>query len=518
MVSRKMVLNDNKVSPKDIPMICQKVVVSIRREKIKPAINVSLDSTPLDILHSSWKFINAFYTYSKFQSYFQLTDWGIDRLERALTQTHESSTKSTGDGSKQDLSHFIIQVVSPLLEPHERNQIQAQNYEHYLFQLFPGYGDSMDSLSISDKISLLKDIADVNIERMSSYFSKVKHIHKANNWRVQPLGSDYDGWVYWYFGDTRLYREIPLSTIKKEQDIMSMDDFTFQLVCSTIEEWSDLINKFQHAKGNQKELGRNLVEIGSSVILKLRAEETSRLKYEAKIRRMKELELLPKKKSRRLEIKFDEQARRKEMEKAKHQEMEKAKYQEMEEARHKEMEQVQRQIMELEVDSQQHSKYKNRREEDLDRVKERMQQGVDDYFDKKMDSDPDVDCLHLQWLQVIPSMSSPPAEIVKKLQEWISLVGNVNVIQKDSQLLFNINEEGFNHILFKNTIRVYLELCMHIFISQFVYNQLSDIHERWIVGSYDNIETFCSDLMALVRDNYHEHKDILSLLLSIFQP
>jgi hypothetical protein len=85
---------------------------------------------------------------------------------------------------------------------------------------------------------------------------------------------------------------------------MNSTDFSFDLVCSTAEEWHDMVKKFQPSnRSSSKELASTVCEIGLEAIRILDARETARLRREAKIERAKKVELLPKKRSSRLEVK-----------------------------------------------------------------------------------------------------------------------------------------------------------------------------------------------------------------------
>lgn len=109
--------------------------------------------------------------------------------------------------------------------------------------------------------------------------------------------------------DTRLYREIPIPYGKRGNDLISSTDFTFQLVCSTEQEWHETVKAFQNSR-KSRELYAKICEIGLEVIAKLEAREATRIKNEAKLKRAKELELIPKKRSSRLEAKQEEEAKR----------------------------------------------------------------------------------------------------------------------------------------------------------------------------------------------------------------
>jgi hypothetical protein len=132
---------------------------------------------------------------------------------------------------------------------------------------------------------------------------------------MNPLGTDYEGWTYWYFGGTRLYREIPLpqGSSKRSTEWMNVTDFSFDLICSTTEEWHNLIKKFQPSnRSSNKELASTLCDIGLKAISEFeareaarQAKEAARLKREAKLEKAKKVELLPKKRSSRLEVKVN---------------------------------------------------------------------------------------------------------------------------------------------------------------------------------------------------------------------
>lgn len=110
--------------------------------------------------------------------------------------------------------------------------------------------------------------------------------------------------MYWYFGDDRLYREIPIPIGRKPLTIADTLEFTFELVCATIQDWRDMIEKFKPTKRtSNRDLASAITTLAREMVAKLEAREENRLRHEAKIKRAKELELMPKKRSRRLEVK-----------------------------------------------------------------------------------------------------------------------------------------------------------------------------------------------------------------------
>lgn len=75
-------------------------------------------------------------------------------------------------------------------------------------------------------------------------------------------------------------------------------------MCSTIDGWKGTLKRFQPSKRlANKELASAINTLGLEVIASLEAKEEVRLRQEAKIKKAKEMELIPKKRSRRLEAK-----------------------------------------------------------------------------------------------------------------------------------------------------------------------------------------------------------------------
>lgn len=66
------------------------------------------------------------------------------------------------------------------------------------------------------------------------------------------------------------------------------------------------MNRFQPSKKiAPRELSEKIIEIAEKIIGRIKAKEIAKVKQEAKLKRAKELELIPKKRSRRLEVKVN---------------------------------------------------------------------------------------------------------------------------------------------------------------------------------------------------------------------
>ncbi|KAI9310845.1 hypothetical protein BX666DRAFT_2032557 [Dichotomocladium elegans] len=135
--------------------------------------------------------------------------------------------------------------------------------------------------------------------------------------RMEPIGYDSEGWTYWTFDNTRLYREMPMNLAQQKTAVMlSKTDYTFELVCRTADEWREHVAKVSaSARGLiDKILAAKLSEIATVVIGRMEALEASRAREEARIKKAEMLEMIPRKRSRRLEEKEDELKKRRKLE------------------------------------------------------------------------------------------------------------------------------------------------------------------------------------------------------------
>ena len=127
-------------------------------------------------------------------------------------------------GSNQQSSHLLVDLFIHLLRGYFGISLINQfSWEKYLFKLLeiqlvqregktnPLVTESddnnikFDSISLKDKVEILHLVCEYRLYPES--VSDAIYYLNSDSLRVDPLGEDNKGNIYWYFNDTRLYRE-----------------------------------------------------------------------------------------------------------------------------------------------------------------------------------------------------------------------------------------------------------------------------------------------------------------------
>ncbi|XP_028664278.2 LOW QUALITY PROTEIN: chromatin remodeling regulator CECR2 [Erpetoichthys calabaricus] len=291
-------------------------------------------------IRSWWEVPAIAHFCSMFRTAFGLPDFEIEEFEEAL--------------QKQDLS-FLFELVASLLEGcYQRTDITPCTMKTYLDDIIsyrweleegkpnPLKEGTFEKLSLRMQVELIHKLCDYRLDA-ADVFELLKGLD-ADSLRVEPLGEDSDGAIYWYFYGTRLYKEqhtkgksvtqCPAAGIKYEQksvkrrgrppkkkvievESISETDADHQcencsisqlgnseqqrgvwsLVCTTEQEWKNLAESIKEKpslkdKQLYKLLSENFIsEIGNMISNKEKQHEE------------KKLEMVPRRSSDRLTIK-----------------------------------------------------------------------------------------------------------------------------------------------------------------------------------------------------------------------
>lgn len=201
---------------------------------------------PTNRMHSMWEFVFVAQFLRVFQGKFGFVNFTTEELENAFLESSSSSLWA--------IFYDLVRILLP------KRDIKKTTWQDALKEecekRTPNWkpfdqGKRYETFSPEERVLLFKHLivylADGEDKELKEF---VKDFLNPDSTKVKPVGRDANNNVYWYFDDTRLYREV----IGKKGQRSG-----WETVCLNLHDWDKLLSTFQKStNSNEKKLYRYL--------------------------------------------------------------------------------------------------------------------------------------------------------------------------------------------------------------------------------------------------------------------
>ncbi|KAJ3000958.1 cat eye syndrome chromosome region, candidate 2 [Globomyces sp. JEL0801] len=215
-------------------------------------------------IRSLWQFAAVCQFFQLFQEAFTNQEFDTEDLEEIIIQDSDDN--------------WLIELQLKMLRMATKNRfIMSDCWLMYLereiqkrlddseipFFTYSPATSKYSQLEVSDRVFILHFVCEIQLEKPESFKFNADFTElEARGWRVEPIGSDSKGNIYWLFDDSRLCMESPGKSIT--ESIFERSKTKWTLVCKTRDDWLSFPERFQDSKN---QMDKNLYKYLSNDLL-----------------------------------------------------------------------------------------------------------------------------------------------------------------------------------------------------------------------------------------------------------
>ncbi|KAI9099388.1 hypothetical protein DFS34DRAFT_657786 [Phlyctochytrium arcticum] len=197
-----------------------------------------------------WKFAAVVQFLHLFKEPLGIDDFETEELESWLVCRH----------THRDLEALIVQLLKSLVGNPSSRLINDSTWRASLVKELTKRGIvseenpmvDVDDMTLEQRVELLHDLCESQLDNAERFRASFQG-QEEREWRVDPVGYDAKGAVYWLFDDNRLYKEVPEGTTARKKKgkgskSASVSASNWSLVCGTKSEWEAFPARFERTR------------------------------------------------------------------------------------------------------------------------------------------------------------------------------------------------------------------------------------------------------------------------------